>query len=281
MLCGTQRNSKLGGKMDLPQMRKLKIRVEEGNIAILTFDVPEKMNALDANCHEDIHDFLDFVESENQIRVAIITGAGEKSFTSGMDVGQFLEEPDPNAPLVVFSANRFKEAADRIENLSKPVIAAINGYCIGGGVEMSMACDIRIASENALFRLPEAGLGIIPGAGGIQRISRMCGVALAKEMALTARKMGAQEAYEKGLVNKVVPLDELMNEAMEWARQMAKQAPLALQFDKLCANIATDTSRETAAVLESLVKHILDGTEDAKEGPKSFFEKRPPEFKGR
>ena len=266
---------------DLPKMRQLKMRVEEGNIAILTFDIPEKLNALGPDAHEDMHDFLDFVESENEIRVAIITGAGEKSFTSGMDVSQFVGEPDPDAPLVIFSANRFKEAADRVENLNKPVIAAINGYCIGGGVELSMGCEIRIASENAIFRLPEAGLGIIPGAGGIQRISRMVGVALAKELALTARKMGAQEAYEKGLVNKVVPLADLMDEAMKWARQMAKQAPLALQLDKVAANTATDTDRHTAAVMESLMKYILEETEDAQEGPLSFFEKRPANFKGR
>ena len=267
--------------MDLPVLRKLRMRVEEGSIAILTFDIPEKMNALDAQCHEDIHDFLDFVEAENAIRVAIITGAGEKSFTSGMDVAQFVGDEEPDAPLVIFAANRFKEAADRIENLSKPVIAAINGYCIGGGVEMSMGCDIRIASENAVFRLPEAGLGIIPGAGGIQRIARMVGVALAKELALTARKMGASEAYEKGLVNKVVPLDSLMDEALSWARQMAAQAPLALQLDKLAANLATDTSRQVASTIEALMLHIVEGTEDADEGPRSFFEKRPANFKGR
>ena len=267
--------------MDFPKMRKLNMRVEDGNIAILTFDIPEKMNALDAPCHEDIHDFLSFVESENAIRVAIITGAGEKSFTSGMDVAQFVGEPDPTAPLIVFSANRFKEAADRIENLNKPVIAAINGYCIGGGVEMAMGCDIRIASENAIFRLPEAGLGIIPGAGGIQRIARMVGVALAKELALTARKMPASEAYEKGLINKAVPLENLMDEALAWARMMAKQAPLALQFDKIAANIATDTDRNSAALIENLMKFIAEGTEDAQEGPASFFEKRPANFKGR
>ena len=264
-----------------PELRKLRMTVEEGSIAVLTFDIPEKLNALDAQCHEDIHDFLDFVEEEREVRVAIITGAGERSFTSGMDVAQFVEEDDPSTPLVIFAANRFKEAADRIENLSKPVIAAINGYCIGGGVEMSMGCDIRIASENAVFRLPEAGLGIIPGAGGIQRISRMVGVGLAKELALTARKMGAQEAYEKGLVNKVVPLERLMDEAMDWARQMAAQAPLALQLDKLAANLATDTSRSVANTIESLMLHIVEGTEDAKEGPRSFFEKRKPNFKGR
>ena len=267
--------------MEMPSLSKLKMRVEDGNIAVLVFDVPEKMNALDAQCHEDIHAFLDFVERENAIRVAIITGAGEKSFTAGMDVAQFIGGEDPDAPLVIFEANRFKEAADRIENLAKPVIAAINGYCIGGGVEMATGCDIRIASENAIFRLPEAGLGIIPGAGGIQRIARMVGVALAKELALTARKMGAAEAYEKGLVNKVVPLGQLMDEALDWARQMASQAPLALQLDKLAANLATDTSRQVASTIEALMLHIVQGTEDAEEGPRSFFEKRKAKFKGR
>jgi len=266
---------------NLPQLKKLKMHIEEDSIAVLVFDVPEKLNALDAQCHEDIHAFLDFVESDNSIRVAIVTGAGEKSFTSGMDVAQFVEEEDLDAPLIIFESNRFKDAADRIENLTKPVIAAINGYCIGGGVELAMGCDIRIASENAVFRLPEAGLGIIPGAGGIQRIARMAGVALAKELALTTRKMGAQEAYDKGLVNKVVPLADLMNEALSWARQMAAQAPLALQLDKLAANLATDTSRSVASTIEALMLHITQSTEDAIEGPRSFFEKRKPVFKGR
>ena len=266
---------------ELPKLRKLKARVEEGGIAVLVFDVPEKLNALDGPCHEDMHDFLDFVEAEPEIRVLIVTGAGERSFTSGMDVAQFVGEPDPAAPKVIFDANRFKAAADRVENLSKPVIAAINGYCIGGGVEFAMACDLRIASENAVFRLPEVGLGIIPGAGGIQRIARMTGVALAKELALTARKMGAQEAYEKGLVNKVVPLAELMDEALDWARQIAKQAPLAVQMAKVCANLATDTPRSAASTIEAIVGTLLNDTEDAAEGPISFFEKRPANFKGR
>ncbi len=266
--------------IQIPKTQKLHIDVVEDQIAILTFDIPEKLNALDEICHEDMHIFLDFVEETFEIRAAIITGAGEKSFTSGMDVGQFVKEND-DAPLQLFGKNRFKEAADRIENLSKPIIAAINGYCIGGGVELSMACDIRVASENAIFRLPEVGLGIIPGAGGVQRISRMANAALAKELALSARKMGAQEAYEKGLVNKVVAQKDLMDEALEYARQIAKQAPLAVQLAKLCANLSSDTPRSAASITEALMLSMLESTYDAKEGPLSFFEKRPAKFEGR
>ncbi len=267
-----------------PKLRKLKVHVANDHTAVLTFNVPEKLNALDADCHEDIHDFLDFVVACSQIRVVVVTGAGDKSFTSGMDISNLTSlasSDNPNMAKVIFGDNRFKEAADRVENLPKPVIAAINGYCIGGGVEFAMACDIRIASDNAIFKLPEVGLGIIPGAGGIQRIARTVGVGLAKELALTARKLSAQEAYEKGLINKVTTQANLMDEALKWASQIAVQAPLAVQLAKLCANMATDTPRSAASAMEALMQAYLDETDDAKEGPNSFLEKRPPKFTGR
>lgn len=264
----------------LPELARLLVRVEEGGIAVLTFNDPEKFNALGPDSHADMEKFLDFVEDCDAIRVAVITGASEKAFTSGMDVSQFIREEGAAEPSGE-RPNPFKDLCDRIENLSKPVIAAINGYCIGGGVELALACDIRIASENALFRLPEVGLGIIPGAGGIQRIARMTTVALAKELALTARKMRAQEAFEKGLVNKVVPLEDLMDEALSWAGMIAKQAPLAIRYAKEAANRAANGPRDEADAFERWALALTEDSEDAAEGTRSFFEKRAPEFKGR
>ena len=265
----------------LPELERLLVSVEEGGVAILTFNDPEKFNALGPDSHRDMERFCDFVEQCDNIRVAIITGAGERAFTSGMDVSQFIREDDDGESEQGEKPNPFKDLCDRIENLSKPVIAAINGYCIGGGVELALACDIRIASENALFRLPEVGLGIIPGAGGIQRIARMTSVALAKELALTARKMRALEAYEKGLVNKVVPLESLMDEALAWADMIAKQAPLAIRYAKEAANMAANGPRGEADAFERRALAITEASEDAAEGTRSFFEKRAPEFKGR
>ena len=249
----------------LPELARLLVRVEEGGIAVLTFNDPEKFNALGPDSHADMEKFLDFVEDCDAIRVAVITGAGEKAFTSGMDVSQFIREEGAAEPSGE-RPNPFKDLCDRIENLSKPVIAAINGYCIGGGVELALAYDSRSASANALFRRPEVGLGIIPGAGGIQRI---------------ARKMRAQEAFEKGLVNKVVPLEDLMDEALSWAGMIAKQAPLAIRYAKEAANKAANGPRDEADAFERWALALTEDSEDAAEGTRSFFEKRAPEFKGR
>ena len=234
--------------MELPRFNKLEFEMSEDGIAILTFNIPEKFNALNAACHEDLHTFVDFLEKTPQIRVGIITGAGAKSFTSGNDVSGF----EKSEGSTFFPPNRLKEAIDKLETCSKPIIAAINGYCIGGGVELAMACDIRILSDNALLRLPEVGLGIIPGAGGIQRLARIAGIGVAKEMALTARKMGAQEAYEKGLATKVVPLTELMDEAIKTARLIIDQAPMAVHLAKIACNISLDTPKESAYLFRTL-----------------------------
>jgi enoyl-CoA hydratase len=265
----------------LPKLEQMQIRVEDECIAVLMFNNPEKLNAFGPESLADLHRFLDFIEQSVDIRAAIVTGAGDKAFTAGMDVSQFVREEDDGDPSPEDKPNPLKDACDRIENHCKPVIAAINGYCIGGGVELAAACDIRIAAENAVFKLPEVGLGIIPGAGGIQRIARATSVALAKELALTARKMKAWEAYEKGLVAKVVPAAELMDEALSWARQIAQQAPLAVRYAKEAANMAANGPRDAADAFEREKLAITEASEDAAEGARSFFEKRPPEFKGR
>ena len=262
--------------MQTPEFRKLEFEMTEDGICILTFNIPEKRNALNADCHEDLHTFVDFLENEPTARVGIVTGAGPKSFTSGNDVSGF----DNSEGNKWFPANRLKEAIDRFETCPKPIIAAINGYCIGGGVEMAAGCDLRICSDNAWFRMPEVGLGIIPGAGGIQRLVRTCGAAFAKEMVLTTRKLTAQEAYERGFVMKVVPQEELMDEALAVARMIVAQAPLAVSLAKLSCNLVPDTPRAAAYALELWGQAVLINTDDAAEGPKAFMEKRKPNFTG-
>jgi enoyl-CoA hydratase len=258
--------------MPVPTLKKLELELVDDCIAVLSFNIPEKLNALDLDCHEDIHGFVDFLESNSHIRVGLIRSKVERAFMSGIDIGGIESG--------YFPPNRFKEAVDRIENCTVPIIAAINGYCLGGGVELAMGCDMRILADNAVLALPEVSLGIIPGAGGIQRLARVAGMGIAKELALTSRRIGAEEAYAKGLATRTVPADNLMDAALELARRIAAQAPLAVSLAKQAANIALDTDRTTAGLLEKWGMAIVNTTEDAHEGKQAFTEKRSPEFKG-
>jgi enoyl-CoA hydratase len=262
--------------MEIPQLKILELEVLDSDtqqaIAVLTFNIPEKLNALGADAHDDLHSFVDLLEREPAIRVGVIRSAVEKAFMAGNDITGFADEPLP--------PNRLKDAIDRIENCPKPVIAAINGYCLGGGVELAMGCDIRILAHTALLALPEVGLGIMPGAGGIQRLARVAGMGVAKELALTARRINAEEAYAKGLAAIVVPYAELWDETLKLARRVAAQAPLALALAKQSANLALDTDRTTAAAFERWGAAFISTTADAKEGKQAFIEKRKPEFTG-
>ncbi len=260
--------------MGTPQFRRLEFQIIEESIAVLTFNIPEKLNALNLDCHEDLHTFVDVLEGNPQIRVGIINSAVEKAFMSGNDISGF-ESKDK-----YFPHNRMKEAIDRIENCSRPVIAAVNGYCLGGGVELIMGCDLRVFADTTVVGLPEVGLGIIPGAGGIQRLARVVGIGIAKELALTTRKLGAQEAYEKGLATMVVPYEQLMPEAIKLAQRIAQQAPMAVAFAKQVANISLDTDKTTAYLLEKWGQGILTTTDDVEVGKRAFAEKRKPVFKG-
>jgi enoyl-CoA hydratase len=259
--------------MELPRFRKLEFQIVDEVIAVLTFNIPEKLNALDLDCHEDLHTFVDFLEATGEIRVGIINSAVEKAFMSGIDITGLQEG--------YFPENRLKEAIDRIENCDTPVIAAINGYCLGGGVELAMGCDIRVLADTAKLGLPEVGLGIIPGAGGIQRLARVAGIGIAKELALTTRRLDAQEAYAKGLAALVVPYDTLWDETIKLAKRIAVQAPLAVSLAKQAANIALDTDKTTAYLLEKWGMAILSTTKDAEEGKTAFVEKRQAGFTGK
>jgi enoyl-CoA hydratase/carnithine racemase len=252
------------------------LRVElRGGAAVLTIDNPSKRNALTAAAHRDLVRFADLLDGEPSLRAGIITAAGEKVFCSGNDLGGF------QPPEGFWAKNTLLEAADRIWRGITPVIMAINGHCVGGGVELALAGDIILMSENATLSLPETGIGIIPGACGIQRLARCCGVAVAKEMALTGRRMTADEAKTRGLAYAVVPLEVLMEEAFKIADTLASRAPLALAMAKRSANLALDMDYNSAQRMEQWGEQALIATADAKEGSAAFLEKRPPRYLGK
>jgi enoyl-CoA hydratase len=242
------------------------VRVErgEGGVAVLTIDRQEKLNALDHRVVEEIGQALLELESEGP-RAIIVTGAGERSFVAGADISA-MGAMDP------MEAKRFSEighaAMALLDRSPVPTIAAVNGYALGGGCEVAIACDIRVAAANATFGFPEVGLGILPGMGGTQRLPRLIGPALAKELIFTGRRIGAEEALEIGLVNRVVPEGEALDVAREIAGEIAANAPLAVRHAKAAANRSTDVD-------------LVSGLEYEREGMGAFVEKRKPQFRGR
>ena len=255
------------------------VRVERGDdgIAVLTVDRQEKLNSLNPQVMEEIGQALLDLE-EDQPRVTIVTGAGEKSFVAGADIAAMNEM----SPL---EAKRFAElshtATALLDRSPVPTIAAINGFALGGGLEIALACDIRIAAENALLGSPEVSLGILPGMGGTQRLPRLVGPGIAKEMIFSARRIKAEEARMINLVNRVVPEGEALNAAKELAGEIAANGPIAVRFAKAAANKALDVDLISGLEYEADQFALLFGTEDAKEGMGAFVERRKAEFKGR
>ncbi|MDR2358064.1 MAG: enoyl-CoA hydratase/isomerase family protein [Oscillospiraceae bacterium] len=252
------------------------VRVEiSGAVATLTIDNPKKRNAMTSAAHRDIYRFVQMLDGDRSLRAGIITGRGDKVFSSGNDVSEF-KRPDNFWP-----KNTLLEAVDRVWNSNTPIIMAINGHCVGGGLELALAGDIIIMSENATLSLPETTLGIIPGACGIQRLARCCGVATAKEMALTGRRMDAREALSRGIACAVTSSEALMREAADIAARLSERAPLALAVSKRAANAALDTDYNTARLMEQWGEQVLIGTSDFVEGIAAFSEKRAPEYEGK
>jgi enoyl-CoA hydratase/carnithine racemase len=261
------------------------IRVErEGPVAILTINRPEARNALDFKTAEELTAAWGEFRDDDELRVAILTGAGDKAFCAGADlriVAEFYRS--------LSSVERLRRSENepglggitRNLPIDKPIIAAINGHCLAGGLEIALACDLRVAAEHATFGLPEVTRGIIPGAGGTQRLPRLIGLARALDLILTGRRIDAAEAERIGLVARVVPLTELRSHALELALKIAENAPLAVRAAKAAVWQGLDLPLEEGLRLEQLLAEPVRQSEDAKEGPRSFLEKRKPRFKGR
>ena len=254
------------------------VRYEVKNsIAIITINRPEVRNAMSAEAWEEVNLCIDEVERDPELRVLIITGAGEKSFISGADIRTL----HTRTPMYQMHYPISLRTLQRFENLSIPVIAAVNGAAFGAGFETALACDIRIAVSTAKFGLPEVNLGILPGAGGTQRLSRIVGIGRAKEIILAGRVLTAEEAYHAGLVMKVVERDQLMACAMEVAETMVKKAPISLNISKKVINLSLDVDRASGIMAEQLGFMTLLGTEDKLEGTAAFLEKRAAKFTGK
>ncbi len=249
---------------------------KKDQIGILTINRPQKLNAISNELTAELRRFLDEVEEDEDLRVLIITGAGDKAFVAGADINELIERDAKGGRKI---SRERQEIFSRIENLQVPVIAAINGYALGGGLELALACSIRVCSEQAQFGAPEVKLGIIPGDGGTQRLPRLVGPGRAMEMILTGNFIDAQEAYRIGLVNKVFPASELMVKAFELAQQIAALPPLAVRYAKDAVNRSQENL--TGYVLESYLHALSCTTQDKREGVAAFLSKRKGKFEGK
>lgn len=250
----------------------------ENGVATIAINRPKALNALNLATLTELKDVVEKIAVDKAVQVVIITGAGEKSFVAGADI---VEMSTKNAVEGRVWGQVGQNIFTEIENLPQPVIAAVNGFALGGGCELACACDIRYASENAKFGQPEVGLGITPGFGGTQRLTRVVGRGHAKELIYTANIIDAQEALRIGLVNKVVSQAELMDVVMKVAKTITKKAPVAVQLAKAAINRGINCDVVTGISYEAEVFGLCFATADQKEGMKAFIEKRKPTFEGK
>jgi E-phenylitaconyl-CoA hydratase len=253
------------------------VTVDNG-VCTIVINRPERLNAMDHEHYALLSQAWCRVRDDKDIRVAVITGAGEKSFTTGADIKSFLTGPPAYDEMWLTQRDQL---LNRGLEVWKPVIAAVNGYCLGGGMTLMLATDIRVAAEHATFSLAEVKRGVIPGNGGTQRAVKQLPHAIAMEMLLTGDSIDAATAARWGLVNRVVPAAELMNAAMDYARRISANAPLAVQAAKELAVRSLDLDLASGLRLEQVMNRMLMATEDAVEGPAAFREKRAPQFKGK
>jgi enoyl-CoA hydratase len=248
-------------------------------IATIVINRPEKRNALNKETRLELREIMEEIKTDKNIRVLILTGAGDKAFISGSDINELREM----APLDMynFTMTLGQQLYTDLGNLDIPVIAMINGLCLGGGCELAVACDIRVAADTAKFGQPEVLLGIIPGGGATQRLPRLIGMGKAKELIYTGNLIDAKEAERIGLVNKVVPQERLKEEAMSWARSIAEKSPVILRMAKKAINGSSESTLNMGLSYEAMVECLCFSMEDRKEGMDAFFEKRKPRFFGK
>nr|WP_284708260.1 short-chain-enoyl-CoA hydratase [Sporomusa sphaeroides] len=247
----------------------------DNGIGMITLNRPKALNALNSELLTELNGLLDEIAQDDSVKVVIITGSGDKAFVAGADIAEMQNI----SPLEGRAFGKFGQAIfNKLENIPQPVIAAVNGFALGGGCELAMACDIRIASDKAKFGQPEVGLGIVPGFGGTQRLPRLIGKGRAKELLYTADMINAEEAYRIGLVNRIVAADELLSTAKELAEKIMARAQAAVRLCKAAVNTGMDTDLESGIAYESEVFGLCFATADQKEGMSAFIGKRKPNF---
>jgi enoyl-CoA hydratase len=250
----------------------------DGAIAVVTVNRPRVLNALNVETLDELRRAILDLKHDDSARAVVLTGAGEKAFVAGADINELaVQTPTSGREHALAGQHVF----DLIENLGKPVIAAINGYALGGGCELAMACTLRIAADTATIGQPEINLGLIPGYAGTQRLSRLVGKGKAMELILTGAPISALEAARIGLVNRVVPAADLMNDAKKLASDLAKNAPIAMRYIITAVNKGLEMPFAEGCVFEATLFGLVASTDDMREGTKAFLEKRKPEFKGR
>jgi enoyl-CoA hydratase len=259
----------------MTDFRSIRVDVSE-NIATLTIDRPAVKNALDRATVAECHAALEGLAGQDDVGVLIVTGAGESSFVSGADINDIRSRTGADG-LDAISSSLFS----RVERFPRPTIAAINGYALGGGCELALACDIRVAADTAKFGQPELGLGIIPAAGATQRLPRVVGLGWAKHLVLTGEIIDARQALEIGLVTAIMPASQVQIRARELAKRILRQGPLAARLAKLALNASARVDLESGLLIETLAQAICYASEDKKEGTAAFLEKRRPRFEGK
>jgi len=251
---------------------------KKGPIAYVTLNRPQVLNALNTKTWEDLRTVFEAAQDDDEVRGVILTGAGDKAFIAGADISELAHLTGVEGE----ESSSFGQAVlNLVENLGKPVIAAINGFALGGGCETAMACTIRIASETAKFGQPEVKLGVLPGGGGTQRLPRLVGKGRASQLILTGEMISAQEAYRIGLVNEVVPAANVIPRAEAILNQIFSNAPLAVKYSLEAVNKGLETSQHEGLALEASFFGLCSGTEDKREGTSAFLEKRTAKFQGR
>lgn len=247
----------------------------EGAVGVVQLNRPKVLNALNRSIMGEIMSALELFDAADDVGCMVVTGH-QRAFAAGADIGEMVE-----ATPVTMLKNGFVDYWDRLQRIKKPVVAAVSGYALGGGCELAMACDMIIASESARFGQPEINIGVIPGAGGTQRLARTVGKALTMEMVLNGRFLTAEEALQHGLVNKVVPVESYLEEALNFAAEIAERAPIAVRLAKEAINAAYETTLQAGLAHERRLFYLLFASEDQKEGMDAFINKRAAEWQGK